>query len=395
MPDLKIFAKTLENTAKEQIDLLCAQAAFKDAKIRIMPDVHAGAGCVIGFTADLGNKVIPNIVGVDIGCGMLATKVKTSNSVDLEKLDSVIKRLIPAGRNAHDHKTSTMDLHDLICYDKLKNPDWMDASMGTLGGGNHFIELDVATDNSLWLVIHTGSRNVGKQVAEIYQDIAISDCSFKQECSNEISDKIKLLKEEGRQKGIYSEISAIKQKYEGKTKLPKELCYVEGEHREQYLSDMRFAQRWAVKNREMIAKNIFDAMGWEIADQFCTIHNYIDDFNMIRKGSIAARVGERVIIPLNMRDGSIIAIGKGNEDWNCSAPHGAGRLMSRSQARDSLKLSDFTNTMKGIYTTTATQETIDEAPMVYKDASEIISLIGPTVEVKDIIKPIYNFKAAE
>lgn len=395
MPDLKIFAKTLESKAKDQIDLLCAQSAFKDAKIRIMPDVHAGAGCVIGFTADLGDKVIPNIVGVDIGCGMLATKIKGDQRPDLSRLDAVIKEVVPAGRNANDHKTSTMDLRELICFKKLINADWIDASMGTLGGGNHFIELDESSDGGHWLVIHTGSRNVGKQVAEIYQDIAISDCSFESECNKEVADAIARLKASGNQKLIHSEISKIKQKYAGRTKLPRELCYVEGDHRNQYLSDMRFAQKWAVLNREMIADKIFKAMGWEKENQFCTIHNYIDDFNMIRKGSIAAKKGERVIIPLNMRDGSIIAVGKGNEDWNYSAPHGAGRLMSRTQARATLKLGDFTKTMNGIYTTTANEETIDEAPMAYKDASEILSLIEPTVEVKDIIKPIYNFKAAE
>ena len=395
MSDLKIFAQTIEDSAKGQIDEMAAQSAFADAKIRIMPDVHSGCGCVIGFTANLGDKVIPNVVGVDLGCGMLATKI-AEKDVDFKQLDDTLKKVVPAGFNVHEQEQNTfIALEDLVCFPKLSKISWIKQSMGTLGGGNHFIELDKASDGSYWLVIHSGSRNLGKQVASIYQDIAIQDCSFADTANEEIQKAISSLKAAGRVTEIGATIVDIKKKYDGLTKLPKELCYVTGKHREEYLHDMRLAQQYAVHNREEMANTIIKTMGWHIADQFMSVHNYIGNDNIIRKGSIAAYKGDRVIIPLNMRDGSVIGIGKGNPDWNYSAPHGAGRLMSRGAARHSLKLDDFAACMQGIYTTTADASTIDEAPMVYKNAYEIISQLDPTIEVVDVIKPVYNFKASD
>lgn len=395
MPDLKIFAKTIDDSAKDQIDKMADQPAFSDAKIRIMPDVHAGCGCVIGFTANLGDKVIPNVVGVDLGCSMLATKIAETN-VDFKQLDDTVKKVVPAGFNVHDQEQNIfITLEDLVCFPKLSKISWIRQSMGTLGGGNHFIELDKASDGSYWLVIHSGSRNLGKQVATIYQDIAIQDCSFADAADMKIRKAVADLKAAGRVSEIGAEIADIKKEYGSMTNLPRELCYVTGEHREQYLHDMRLAQQYAIHNREEMANAIVRAMGWHVVDQFMSMHNFIGDDNIIRKGSIAAYRGERVIIPLNMRDGSIIGIGKGNPDWNFSAPHGAGRLMSRGEARHSLKLGDFTTCMQGIYTTTADVSTIDEAPMAYKNAQEIISQLNPTVDIVDIIKPVYNFKASD
>ena len=400
MKNLKIFTNNIEETAKAQIDLLLEQEAFKDCKIRIMPDVHAGAGCVIGFTGNLGDKVIPNIVGVDIGCGMLCANLGNID-LDFEKLDILIREYIPSGMNVHEKEVNYFDFSQLYCYNELKNKDnWLGKSLGTLGGGNHFIEIDVDNEDNKYLVIHTGSRNLGKQVAEIYQNKAIEYCSYKKEIQEEKSKIIKEYKESGRQKEIQQALIEINNKYEGKTKLPKELCYLEGNDRFNYLHDMKLCQEFAYKNREYIADTIIYEMGLGTLKYdsiyFQCIHNYIDfEDNIVRKGAISARKGERVIIPMNMRDGCIIGIGKGNEDWNCSAPHGAGRTMSRNIARQSLSMEDYKNSMNGIYTTSVNEETIDEAPMVYKPMEEIIDHIKDTVEIEKIIKPIYNFKASE
>lgn len=396
MKDLKIFTNNIEQSAKEQIDLLLEQEAFKDCKVRIMPDVHAGAGCVIGFTGNLGNKVIPNIVGVDIGCGMLCVELGKVD-IDLEKLDKIIRQYIPSGMNVHQQKVKDYDFTKLYCYNELKNKDgWLEKSLGSLGGGNHFIEIDIDEDNNKYLVIHTGSRNLGKQVAEIYQNKAIEYCSYKKEMQEEKNKIIKEYKEQGREKEIQQALLEINNKYQGKTKLPKDLCYLEGKDRENYLHDMRLCQEFAVLNRDYIAYKICYELDILCDNYFHTIHNYINfEDNIVRKGSISARKGERVIIPMNMRDGCIIGIGKGNEDWNYSAPHGAGRTMSRNIARQTLKMEDYKNSMNGIYTTSVNEETIDESPMVYKPMEEIIEHIKDTVEVEKIIKPIYNFKASE
>ena len=398
MKDLKIFTSNIEDKAREQIYLLLEQEPFKDCKIRIMPDVHAGTGCVIGFTGNLGDKVIPNIVGVDIGCGMLCVELGNID-LDLKKLDEIIHNSIPSGMNVNDEVYEYFDISKLLCHKELKNKDgWLEKSLCSLGGGNHFIEVDIDEDNNKYLVIHTGSRNLGKQVAEIYQNKAIEYCSYKEEMKQEIQDTIKEYKEQGRHQEIQQKLIEIHKKYEGKTKLPKDLCYLEGQLRKDYLHDMKICQEFACKNRELIATKIINKLGLYlfIEEHFETIHNYIDfDDNIIRKGSIKANKGKKVIIPMNMRDGCIIGIGKGNDDWNQSAPHGAGRTMSRNMAKEKLSMEEYKNSMKNIYTTSVNEETIDEAPMVYKPMEEIIEYIKDTVDVVKIIKPIYNFKASE
>lgn len=408
MKDLKIFTSNIEDKAREQIDLLLEQEPFKDCKIRIMPDVHAGAGCVIGFTGNLGDKVIPNIVGVDIGCGMLCVELGNID-LDLKKLDEIIHNNIPSGMNVNDEVYEYFDISKLLCHKELKNKDgWLEKSLCSLGGGNHFIEVDIDEDNNKYLVIHTGSRNLGKQVAEIYQNKAIEYCSYKEEMKQEIQDTIKEYKEQGRQQEIQQKLIEITKKYEGITKLPKDLCYLEGQLREDYLHDMKICQEFAILNRKTIAniilKNIMYFKDdiepldcWEFKDDyFETIHNYISfEDNIVRKGAISAKKGEKVLIPMNMRDGCIIGIGKGNDDWNCSAPHGAGRIMSRMQAKETFNLDEYKESMKNIYTTSVNENTIDEAPFVYKPMKEIIDNIGDTVDIIKIIKPIYNFKANE
>lgn len=354
MADLKVYARNLEQEAVEQIETLAAQPAFKEATIRIMPDAHAGAGCVIGFTADLGEKIVPNLVGVDIGCGMLTVEVEIPD--DLAGFDECVKREVPAGFSAHERDTCDVTQLGLLCEDELTKVDRLNRSMGTLGGGNHFVELDVSGDKA-YLVIHSGSRNLGLQVANIYQRKALEECA---------------------------------------DDVPKDLKYLTGELAEAYLHDMRICQRWARDNRDAMARAILDSYGMGgVRASFHTVHNYIADDNIIRKGAISARAGERVLIPFNMRDGAAICIGKGNEDWNYSAPHGAGRAMSRQKARELLDFGDFQAQMEGVYTTTATAETIDEAPGAYKPAQEIVELLEPTVKIVERITPVYNFKASD
>ena len=425
MKNLKIFTNNIEQEAVEQINELLEQDAFKDSKIRIMPDVHAGKGCVIGFTGDLGDKVIPNIVGVDIGCGMLCVELGKID-IDLEKLDMIIRECVPSGMNVHEkQRYKFLEFDKLYCLKELKNKDnWLEKSLGTLGGGNHFIEIDQDDDGNKYLVIHTGSRNLGKQVADIYQEKAIKYCSYDEEMKQEKRNVIREYKASGREKEIQSKLIEISEKYKGMTKLPKDLCYLEGDLREDYLHDMKICQEFAKDNRLCIAKQILcnyfevpyyqgykslrlvedvdypyfitqDYIEYDF-NYFETIHNYISfEDNIVRKGAISAKKGERVLIPMNMKDGCIIGIGKGNDDWNQSAPHGAGRIMSRMKAKETLDLDDFKNSMEGIYTTSVSESTIDEAPMVYKPMDEIIENIKDTVEIERIIKPIYNFKASE
>ena len=393
MSDLKIFAKTIDPKATQQIYTLLAQKAFADCKVRIMPDVHAGAGCVIGFTADLGDKVIPNIVGVDIGCGMLCVELGKVD-IDFSELDKVIRENVPSGMNVNDDANTPFDLHELKCYGRLRNVDWIERSMGSLGGGNHFIEIDVDDDGNKYLVIHSGSRNLGKQVCEIYQNMAIDNLHGNGARKREIDKLIAEYKEAGRQSEIAEAIKNVKAKFGGS--IPKDLCYLEGEMRQNYLHDMGYCQYFAVMNRAWIAEKIVRKMGLEMVNAFETIHNYIDmRSNIVRKGAISAKKGERLLIPINMRDGCIIGIGKGNEDWNCSAPHGAGRIMSRMEAKEKLDLEEYKETMSGIFTTSVCTGTIDEAPMAYKPMQEIVDCIGDTVEIERIIKPVYNFKAAD
>ena len=400
MSDLKIFTDSIEPEALNQIYTLIKQPAFADCKVRIMPDVHAGKGCVIGFTADLGDKVIPDIVGVDIGCGMLCCEIGKID-IDYAKLDSVIREHIPAGRAVRDEEINFPQLEDLHCKDQLRNIEWLKCSLGTLGGGNHFCEVDEDSDGMKYLVIHTGSRNLGKQVAEIYQQMAIDDMQGMNKLAEESKKLIAEYKAAGRQKDIQRGLTELKRKWQpDKLNIPKELCYLTGEHREMYLHDMKICQEFARVNRRAIQDIIFYYMGWTFSrsfmERFQTIHNYIDhDTNIVRKGAISAKAGEKVLIPINMRDGCIIGVGKGNDDWNCSAPHGAGRIMSRSKAKENVSLEEYQESMKGIYTTSVSQSTIDESPMVYKPMDEILEHIKDTVDIVKIIKPVYNFKASE
>ena len=406
MKNLKIFTDDIEQEAIEQINLLLEQEPFKNCKVRIMPDVHAGKGCVIGFTADLGDKVIPNIVGVDIGCGMLCVELGKVE-LDLEKLDKVINENIPAGKNIREQKLIDFyKINDLYSIRELKETKKFNRAIGTLGGGNHFIEVDIDEEGNKYLVIHTGSRNLGKQIAEYYQNLAIELCSGKEEMFKKKEEIITTYKEQGKKSEIQKALKELEEEYkQNKPNLPNELCYLTGKYREMYLHDMKICQEYASLNRLQVAKEILInyfqltyipeiEYPTVMNDRFETIHNYISfEDNIVRKGAISAKIGEKILIPINMRDGSIIAVGKGNEDWNNSAPHGAGRLMSRHKAKEIFKLEEFKESMKNIYSTSVVEDTIDEAPFAYKPMQEIIDNIQDTVEIEKIIKPIYNFKA--
>lgn len=405
MKDLKIFTTNIEQEAVNQINELLKQEPFKNCKVRIMPDVHSGKGCVIGFTADLGEKVIPNIVGVDIGCGMLCVELGNIE-LDFKDLDRVVNEYIPAGRNIRKQKLLNFDkINELYCLRELKETKKFNRAIGTLGGGNHFIEIDADNKGNKYLVIHTGSRNLGKQVADYYQNLAIELCSGKEEMHKKKEEIIKKYKEQGRKSEIQQALKELEKEYkDNKPNLPKELCYLEGKHREMYLHDMKICQEYASLNRLQIAKQIIINY-YKLTDipemyppimqnSFETIHNYISfEDNIVRKGAIRANKNEKVLIPINMRDGSIIAVGKGNQDWNCSAPHGAGRIMSRTKAKEKFKLEEFKQSMKDVYSTSVVEETIDESPMVYKSMQEIIENTKDTIEIQKIIRPIYNFKA--
>ena len=382
-----IYTDNVEETAISQIIELCNQEFTKDSNIRIMSDCHTGAGCTIGTTMTIKDKVVPNLVGVDIGCGMLTIKLK-EKEIDFQKLDNIIREYIPSGQNVREtyHKNNyKVDLDKLLCKNYI-NMDRAMKSLGTLGGGNHFIEINKDSKGYLYLVIHSGSRYLGKQVAEYYQELAYKTLS-----SNNI-DKIELiekLKREGKQNQIQEELKKIKS-----IKVNKQLAYLEGKNLEYYLHDMRIIQEYAYFNRITMAEEIIYKMDLNIDYEFTTIHNYIDLENMIlRKGAISAQKDEIVLIPMNMRDGSLICKGKGNNDWNCSAPHGAGRILSRSKAKDKVTLNEFKDSMNGIWTSSVSENTIDESPMAYKPMQEIIDNIQDTVEILEIIKPVYNFKA--
>ena len=396
MKDLKIFATQVEQEALDQIDLLLAQPAFADCKVRIMPDVHAGAGCVIGFTADLGNKVIPNVVGVDIGCGMLTTEF--TGKLNLPFLDAVIRNMIPSGMKVRDHALFCYEgLDRLYCKNQIRNDGYFERSIGTLGGGNHFIEVDTDGNGRKYLVIHSGSRNLGVQVAKYYQSLAIKNRDkYTAEFIKSSKERlIRDLKNSGRQNMISSVLAQLKdanKEYE----VPDRLCFLTGEERQMYLHDMQICQNYASINRDVIADIIIRMMEWEVVDRFETIHNYIDlGTNIVRKGAVSAKKGEKILIPLNMRDGSLICIGKGNDDWNQSAPHGAGRLMSRRAAKENLSMEDYHEEMRGIFTTSVSRDTLDEAPGAYKPWDAIVPLLADTVDVRKPIRPIYNFKAGE
>ncbi|MBQ2738428.1 MAG: RtcB family protein [Clostridia bacterium] len=393
MYDIKIYAYTCEGGCINQIYNLASQRAFRDETIRIMPDTHSGIGAVVGFTSTMrSGLVIPNVIGVDIGCGMRVYELE-KRELDFPALDGFIKKNIPSGSDVRDTYYEEELIRSLYCFDKLVELDRLYGSLGTLGGGNHFIEIDKGEDGRLYLVIHTGSRNLGTQVAKIYQKIAVNECKHAGDAERDAV--ISRLKTEGRVDDIPEALKKITEKYAHKTKIPDELCYLEGSLAEDYLHDMRICQEFAKRNREMIGNEILKFLKIPRADYFESVHNFIDDDNIIRKGAIPAYSGERVLIPMNMRDGCIIGEGLSNPDWNFSAPHGAGRLMSRGEAKRTLNEDEFKAAMVGIYTTTANASTIDEAPMAYKPTEEILAQIGETVKIIEVIKPVYNFKASE
>lgn len=396
----KVYTDNLEPEVVSQVMELCNQDFCKDSNIAIMPDTHAGKGCVIGFTADLGDKVIPNIVGVDIGCGMLTVEFGKLQ-IDLKELDEVIRKHVPSGMKVHEGRMVKFPkLQELYCYRELKDTKRIERSIGTLGGGNHFIEVDIDDEGNLYLVIHSGSRNLGKQVAEYYQNLAIDICSGKEDYYTQRERIITEYKKEEKRKLIQTALKELKERYDSLLpSYPRDLCFLTGIYKDKYLHDMSTCQEYALLNREVMANNILNNLlnkSLEDFSYFQTTHNYINfKDNIIRKGSISAYEGEKVLIPINMRDGSIIAVGKGNPGWNYSAPHGAGRLMSRSKAKEKITLEEYKKSMEGIFTTSVNESTLDEAPMAYKPIKEILNNVQDTVDVLKIIKPVYNFKAGE
>lgn len=385
------YAKIVEDEAIEQIRRMCDYEFTEGSKIRIMPDVHAGKGCTIGTTMTVKDKVVPNVVGVDIGCGMYTVNLGNVD-IDFEKLDTAA-HYIPSGMDVWEGRQERFDLQQLRCYRELKDTKRLERSLGTLGGGNHFIEVDEATDGTKYLVIHTGSRNLGKQVAEIYQRIAIDLAKGKEEYFKKRDEIINTYKAEGRRKDIQAALKAIEWT-EREAEVPDDLCFLYGQYFDDYMHDVEICQQFALRNREKIAEILLERAGLAGTDGFHTIHNYIDTKEMIlRKGAIAAHKDEKILIPINMRDGSVLAMGKGNPEWNYSAPHGAGRLMSRTKAKSELDLEEYKREMQEVYTTSVSANTLDEAPMAYKSLEDIIDVIRDSVDIIDIMKPIYNFKA--
>ena len=387
------YASIIEDEAIEQIQRMCNQGFAEGSNIRIMPDVHVGKGCTIGTTMTVKDKAVPNLVGVDIGCGMYTVNLG-NQEIDLEKFDEAC-HYIPSGKKAWDGRQERFDLTELRSFRSLKRSKWIEKSLGTLGGGNHFIEIDQTSDGTKYLVIHTGSRNLGKQVAEIYQQLAIELHQGKEEYFNKKDSLIAEYKAAGRRKEIQQALKELHWKNKPLL-IPEDLCYVYGTYFNDYLYDVSICQKFASRNRELIAEILLDRCGLTGMDAFHTVHNYIDvDEMILRKGAIAAHSGERVLIPINMRDGSILALGKGNLDWNYSAPHGAGRLMSRSKAKETLSMDAYKESMKGIYTTSVNESTLDESPFAYKSLGDMIDVIKDSVDIIDVMKPIYNFKASE
>ena len=385
------YAKLIEDEAVEQIRRMCDSPFTEGSKIRVMPDVHAGKGCTIGTTMTIIDKAIPNIVGVDCGCGMYTVNMGREE-IDFAKFDEAA-HFVPSGFKVWEGRQERFDLMRLRCYRELKDSRRIERSLGTLGGGNHFIEIDKSSDGTNYLVIHSGSRNLGKQVSEIYQQLAIDLNVGKEEYFKQRDEIIRTYKEQGRRKEIQSVLKQLHWEAKEST-VPEDLCFLSGHYLEDYLHDIKICQEFARRNREKMAEILLSRVGITSGDSFHTTHNYIDTDEMIlRKGAIASYSGERVLIPVNMRDGSILATGRGNPEWNYSAPHGAGRLMSRSSARENLNLTEYQRTMEGIYTTSVNESTLDEAPMAYKSLDDIIDIISETVDIIKILKPVYNFKA--
>lgn len=389
------YTAEMEPVSAGQIKAACDQEAFADSKIRIMPDVHAGMGCTIGTTMTITDKVVPGMVGVDIGCGMETVRL-AEREIDFDKLDALIRSEIPCGRDirdTHHPLNDQIDLNQLRCSPYVGLPRAR-RSIGTLGGGNHFIEVDRGSDGALYLVVHSGSRHLGKQVCEYYQEEG-----FNALCGSarfQIDQLIKDMKAQGNTKEIHKTLKKLRQQRAEATPVPKPLAYVEGKLFDDYIHDMHITQHFAVLNRKAMTDVILRGMGLTAVEEFTTIHNYIETETMIlRKGAVSAKAGEKLLIPINMRDGSLICIGKGNDDWNCSAPHGAGRLMSRKDAFAKLSMEEYRSEMEGIFSTCVVEDTLDESPMAYKTMDEIVSQIGPTAEIVERIQPVYNFKAAE
>lgn len=389
------YAAVIEEEAIEQIRRMCDYEFTEGSKVRIMPDVHAGKGCTIGTTMTVTDKAVPNVVGVDIGCGMYTVNLGNVE-IDFEKLDEAC-HYVPSGMNVWQGRQERFNLEQLRCYRELKDSKRLERSLGTLGGGNHFIEVDEAKDGTKYLVIHTGSRNLGKQAAEIYQKLAVDLNKGMEDYFEQRDEIIRTYKEQGRRSEIQEALKALsREKYHRETSIPEDLCFLYGKYFENYLADVEICQQFAKRNRELIAEVIIDRCGLTAMEAFHTIHNYIDTDEMIlRKGAIAAHRGEKVLIPINMRDGSVLAVGKGNPEWNYSAPHGAGRVMSRNNAKKTLSMEEYKKEMEGIYTTSVNEDTLDEAPMAYKSLSDILDVIEDSVEVIEVLKPIYNFKASE
>ena len=380
------YASVVEDEAITQIRRMCDHEFTAGSRIRIMPDVHSGVGCTIGTTMTIVDKVVPNIVGVDIGCGMYTVELGQVD-IDFERVDEAA-HYIPSGKNVWEGRQERFDLTELRCYRALKDTKRLERSLGTLGGGNHFIEIDVSENGTKFLVIHSGSRNLGLQVANHYQQLAVDLNLGKEELFAAREELIRTYKEQGRRKEIQKELKD--------PTIPADLCYLYGSFMEDYLHDVEICQRFARRSLEKMAEIILQRTGMEAQSAFHTIHNYINvDERILRKGAIAAHEGELVLIPINMRDCSVLARGRGNAEWNYSAPHGAGRLMSRSKARETLDLEADRATMAGVYTTSVNERTIDEAPMVYKSLEDIIDVIRDSVDVIEVLKPIYNFKASD
>ena len=387
------YATVIEDEAIEQIRRMCDYEMTENSKIRIMPDVHAGRGCTIGTTMTIHDKVVPNVVGVDIGCGMYTVELGKIE-IDFARVDEAA-HFIPSGMDVWKGRLERFDLTELRCYRELEHAKRLERSLGTLGGGNHFIEVDAAADGTKYLVFHSGSRNLGKQVAEFYQQRAIDLSAGKADYFEKREEIIRTYKEQGRRTEIQPALLALKQAWEEKKPaLPEDLCYLYGTYLQDYLHDVEICQRFAKRSRERMAEVLLQRTGMTALSAFHTIHNYIDTDEMIlRKGAIAAHAGELVLIPINMRDGSVLARGRGNPEWNYSAPHGAGRLMSRTRARATLDLESYQKAMEGIYSTSVNEATLDEAPMAYKSLADILDVVRESVDVLEILKPIYNFKA--
>ena len=388
------YARVVEDEAIEQIRRMCDYIITEGSRIRIMPDVHAGKGCTIGTTMTINDKAVPNIVGVDIGCGMYTVSLGKVD-IDFEKVDEAA-HYIPSGMDVWEGRQERFDLTKLNCYRYLRDSRRLERSLGTLGGGNHFIEIDETGDGCKYLIVHSGSRNLGKQVAQYYQRLATNLDRGYGTYFEKRDEIIRTYKEQGRKSEIQTALKELHwQVYESKTSIPDDLCYLSDKYLAEYLHDVEICQNFAKRNRELMAEIILERTGMTSIEAFHTVHNYIDvDEMILRKGAIAAHSGEKVLMPINMRDGSVLAVGKGNLEWNYSAPHGAGRLMSRTAAKNNLSLDEYKEMMKGVYSTSINENTLDEAPMAYKRLEDIIDVIKESVDIIEVMKPIYNFKAS-